>query len=369
MNIAIAGRSMNTPGGVKEYLEGLCYGLSQTELPADVKIFFLMTPKGATPKYANAVTVVRRGPENRFIWDYITLPALLARLQIDVILHVKNTIPFTVKTPGAVVVHDLLHLLQPDVYKKKDSIYMNWAMRRSLPKAKKIIAISQNTKKDLLQEIPELNEVKISVVYQDAMPQFDATVSTETIEVVRQEFNLPERFLLFTGSLSPRKNLLGLFEAFAKIQNDVPHHLVITGGKAWKEGPIHSRLQELQLEQRVHILGFVPDKNMPALYQAAEAYIYPSFYEGFGIPLLEAFAAGTPVISSNTSSLPEVGGEAALYINPKDPSDIAKKIKTLLSSSELREKLQEKGYEQRKKFSWVESSKEILQLLLSIGKI
>ncbi len=363
MNIAIAGRSMNTSGGVKEYLEGLCYGLSQLEKNSARQILFFKTPGGKKPTHAGAIKITSQAPENRLLWDHLTLPRLAKQHSADVILHVKNTIPLTVKTPSVVVVHDLIHHLHPEVFKQTDARYMQWMMKRTLPKAQHIIAISQSTKKDLLRLIPGINPEKVSVVYQAARPMFDATYTDEAVTELRQRLNLPDKFFLYTGSLSPRKNVTRLLTAFASIADKTEADIVVTGGKSWGSENIGSHVESLGVTSRVHRLGFVEDADMPLLYRAATVYVYPSLYEGFGIPLLEAMASETPVISANTSSMPEVGGDAVLYIDPTNTDQLADALFTLIDSPQLQEKYIRRGREQRKKFSWTESAKAHISIL------
>lgn len=368
MNIAIAGRSMNTPGGVKEYLEGICYGLSELELPKDIKLYFFASENGKKPSYCDNIEFISTGTKNKLLWDHITLPRLLKKYHIDVVLHVKNVVPLTVKTPSVVVVHDLLHLLQPEVYKTADSMYMQYMMKKTLPQAKKIIAVSQNTKKDLLYAIPNLTDEKVDVIYEDAMPRFDSAVSKSMKSAFQKQHNVPEKFILLTSSLSPRKNVERLLEAFSRVQNSIDHHLVVTGGKAWKQESIHAKLTELELQDRVHILGFIPDEDMATLYQLADMYVYPSLYEGFGIPVLEAFASKTPVICSNTSSIPEVAGDGAYVVNPTSVEEIADAISAVATNEQLRAELIERGSQQRQKFSWKRSSQKLLDTLITAAQ-
>ncbi|NOZ27369.1 MAG: glycosyltransferase family 4 protein [Chloroflexi bacterium] len=242
--------------------------------------------------------------------------------------------------------------------------------RRSVLRARRIIADSFSTRDDLVQtwNIPSerisVVHVGVEKVYRPAPP--------EAVEAFRRRRGLPERFVLYLGTLEPRKNVIAAVEAFARwIQatGDRTTWLILGGAKGWYYEQIFSRVQELGITDRVRFPGYIPSAELPDWYRAAEVFLYPSLYEGFGLPPLEAMACGTPVITSNTSSLPEVVGDAALKVDPHDVEAIAEALARLLEDADLRRQLREAGLERARLFSWERTARETIAAYhLALGK-
>jgi len=212
---------------------------------------------------------------------------------------------------------------------------------------------------DLLKLPPE----KVSVIYGSVEVGFGQEVPQERIDEVLERYGIRPPYFLFVGTLEPRKNVVGIVRAFSKIYRDLPHVLVLAGGAGWGEGAIDAAIDAANLDDRVIRTGYVPKRSdIEALYVAADAFVFPSLYEGFGLPILEAMACGCPVVTSNNSSLPEVGGAVAIYANPFDIDSIAEGMRDVVSSRERKYELADAGREQVKKFSWDRSAKELLQL-------
>jgi len=189
-------------------------------------------------------------------------------------------------------------------------------------------------------------------------------VSQDQIERLRQKYNLPERFVLFVGNSNPRKNLKRLIQAFdqAKTAKGLPHQLIIAGEQGWKFDRDQA-VDGIRSRDSVRFIGFVPDEDMPALYSAASLFAFPTLYEGFGIPVLEAQACGTPVLTSKCSSLPEVGGNGAFYVDPYDVESIADGLQTLLTNLEFASELVQKGLENVRRFSWESSARRLHEII------
>lgn len=229
-------------------------------------------------------------------------------------------------------------------------------------RADHFLAISEFTKRELT-EILGIPSERIDVVPCACGEHFHRITDTETLQVLREKYALPERFALFVGNTNPRKNLKRLIQAFDKAKSQgLRHHLVIAGGQGWKFDR-EKALAGIRHKESVHFIGFVPDENMPALYSAADAFLFPTLYEGFGIPVLEAQRCGTPVLTSNSSSLPEVGGNGALYVDPYDVDGMAEGICRLLTDRTLTAELTERGYQNAERFSW-QASAEILDKIV-----
>jgi glycosyltransferase involved in cell wall biosynthesis len=180
---------------------------------------------------------------------------------------------------------------------------------------------------------------------------------------IRTKYHIQQPFILSVGTVQPRKNYERLIQALAQLhQRGYTIDLVIAGGKGWLDNPIYETVQQTGMEQYVHFIGFVDDEDLPALYSAAECFAFPSLYEGFGLPVLEAMACGTPVVTSNVSSLPEVAGDAALLVDPYDTLAIVQAIRSILDDTVLRSQLVDKGYHQVGHFSWIESARKLRQI-------
>jgi len=234
-------------------------------------------------------------------------------------------------------------------------------MPRFLQAADAVIAISESTRRDAIR-LYGMDEEKIRVIYEGVSPRF-CVASPEAISVVRQKHSLPESFILSVGTIEPRKNLTSLLGAYRALKNQgAEWKLVIVGKKGWLYEGFFSRLRELGLENEVIFPGFVPDEDLPAFYSAADLFVFPSLYEGFGLPVLEAMACGAPVITSNTSSLPEVAGEAALLVDPTSVEELAGGMRRVLESKELRDELRAKGPKQAAKFRWENAARETLSV-------
>jgi len=224
-----------------------------------------------------------------------------------------------------------------------------------------VIAVSESTRRDLLAHL-KVEPERVYVVYGGVAERF-RPASLAKIQEVRARYHLPERFILTVGTIEPRKNYLRLLEAYRRLLDQGYNEgLVIVGKLGWRYKTFFQRLRELNLEQSVTLLGFVADDDLPALYSAAEIFVYPSLYEGFGLPPLEAMACGIPVVASNTSSLPEVVGDAGLLVSPYETAALAAALKKLLDDASLRAALRARGFRQAAKFRWETAARCTLEV-------
>lgn len=280
---------------------------------------------------------------------------------------VPALLPESVKT--VVTVHDLVAFLFRGIHNKKAVIIEKIFFKKMLKRARFLLAISENTKRDIVNKF-NYEEERIGVVYPSADDDFKP-IEKDSLKEFVERTKLPEKFFLAVGTLEPRKNyeklILGFYEFLKDVSAKNPgqkdYHLIIVGKEGWKFEGIYKLIEELKLKNRVHILGYLSGASIINLYNLAEAFIFPSIYEGFGIPPLEAMKCGCPVIVSNTSSIPEVVGDAGLYVNPEKPASIAGALSKIISNSDLRKKLIEQGFAQSKKFSWALSAKKLLEIL------
>lgn len=193
-------------------------------------------------------------------------------------------------------------------------------------------------------------------------------MTVQNSKLLKEKYKINKKYILFVGTLQPRKNIVRLIEAFSKIHHQQQLNLVIVGKKGWMYEEILEAPKQYGIENQIKFLEFVPDEDLSLLYKNALCFVLPSLYEGFGLPVLEAMTQGCPVITSNVSSLPEAGGDAALYVDPEDVDDIAAKMQSLVKDEELRKTLIEKGYKQVKKFSWEKAARETLKVLEEVGE-
>lgn len=259
-------------------------------------------------------------------------------------------------------VHDLIAFLYPKQHNKKAVLTEKLTLKRASRKAYKLLSVSENTKKDLIKQF-NLRDRDIAIIPNAASDAF-GIIEPEKCKSLSNKYNLPKTFIFSVGTLEPRKNYPALLEAYAKIKpyhSDV--HLVIAGKKGWLSDSIFKTVDTLKLNDKVHFLGYVDERDLAILYNLAHLFVYPSLYEGFGIPPLEAMKCGCPVITSNTSSLPEVVGDAALCVNPHDPSAIADAIHNVLKNPTLLNSLIKKGLERHTRFSWDLSARKLLAII------
>lgn len=291
---------------------------------------------------------------NRLTWVQFVLPFQLHKEKID-ILHCPAYIAplFTFFTKTIITIHDMSTFLFPKRFTLAHNLYYYIFVPLSCWKAKKIIAVSENTKKDIIK-IFKIPASKIEVIYEGIEPIYHP---------VERDNSLPYPYLLFCGTLEPRKNISTLLDAFSLIKDKIKEYkLVIVGKKGWLYQEIFEKVKKLKLEDRVIFKGYLQTQQLPSVYSNASLFIYPSFYEGFGFPPLEAMACGVPVITSNTSSLPEVCGDAGIMINPENPFEIAQKIIEVINDKKLKEEMIKKGFQQVKKFQWEKAAFNTLKL-------
>jgi glycosyltransferase involved in cell wall biosynthesis len=253
--------------------------------------------------------------------------------------------------PTVLTVHDMIFKLFPEHQKRLNFWYLNATMPLYCRRANAIVTVSESSKRDIVAHYG-LDPAKVTVVYEAASPEFGPLASADVAEA-RRRYGLPERFAIHVGTIEPRKNLTRLVEALQRLREGgltVP--LLVVGGKGWLYEDFFQRLERLEMRDAVHFPGYVPSADLPLLYNAATMAVMPSVYEGFGLPVLEAMACGTPVVSSEASSLPELGGRAARYFNPYDVEAIAATIRMVWLDQDLRADMRQQSLVQADKFSW-----------------
>lgn len=266
---------------------------------------------------------------------------------VDLFHATEHLLPRLKHTRSVFTLHDLIFQFDPDSHKPLNIAFLKTMMPRFLKAADAIIAVSECSKRDAMR-LYNIPAKKIHVIDEGVDPKFTPMTDPDRLSQVRAKYHLPDRFILHVGTIEPRKNLPLLFEVAAQIKE----HVVVAGKLGWLTDPILAKVKELGVEDRVTFTGFVADDDLPALISAATVLAMPSKYEGFGLPILEAMACGTPVVASNAASLPEVGGDAVLYAWPDDVRSWTSLLTLALDDLELRGWLRQKGLRQAAKFRW-----------------
>jgi glycosyltransferase involved in cell wall biosynthesis len=302
----------------------------------------------------------------KLIWPNFTLPDKAAADRFDL---VHCTTPYgtfrKTKYKKIITICDVTPLLFPETHGRMNVWHHRFVLPAILKQADHIITISESSKKDIMRcfKVPE-EKITVTLLAADKSFQPAPTViPTDDIA------NLPRPYILNVGTLEPRKNLEGLLRAFATARRKgVSHSLVITGARGWGRSPLAGLIQELALDDAVIFTGFVDDTDLPHLYAGADFFVYPSLYEGFGLPILEAMSCGTPVITSNVSSMPEVAGKAALLVDPRSQAELASAISRLAGDPDLRETMSHLGIKHAAQFSWCKTVHETLAVYESVLK-
>jgi len=297
------------------------------------------------------------------LWTHLRLSLEMVLRAPDVLFVPAHVLPLLHPKHNVVTVHDLGYLHYPEAHPQWDRWYLRWSTLHNVHHACRVIADSEATKRDLIEYCGAPAD-KIQVIYPGHDPAFVPERSPSRLEAVREQYGLPGDYVIHVGTCQPRKNLGTLLDAFSVVCRQHPHlHLALVGKKGWLFEPLLARTQQLGIQRQVHFTGYAPRADLPALLTAARAFLMPSLYEGFGLPVLEAMACETAVICSNASSLPEVAGDAALLVDPHDSAAWAVALERVLTDEPLRTELVERGLRQVGRFSWAECARQTLAVL------
>ena len=290
-------------------------------------------------------------PAVRIAWEQTVLPRQLAGLKPrpDLLHGLAYALPVAWAGPGVVTIYDLSFLRFPKAFNLTNRIYLTATTRATARRARRILTISEHARRDIVRFL-SVPEQRVDVTYPAAEERY-RLLPTPAVEAFRVARGLPKSFIFAVGTLEPRKNLVGLLHAHARLRRPrVP--LYVAGGTGWRFGPIFDTVHQLGLQDDVHFLGFVPEDELPLWYNAARLFAFPSLYEGFGLPVLEAMACGTPVVTSTAASLPEVAGQAAVLIPPQDTTRLAQEMERVLDDPQRQMEMRAAGCIQASRFSW-----------------
>lgn len=350
------------PGGIGTYARSLIPAMTDQDPGLEVTLFHARFPGAVPERWMRRFWVEELPSGIRLLyprWNLTGRPGLPAALSSLDVLHAPS--PASVPPAGAeqrlvVTVHDLAFLVTPQFFPRDWRTVFRLGLRAAVRRADAIITPSRNTAEDLLSRT-HVDPAKVHVI-----PLAAAGVASSEDDDVLSRLKIHPPYLLFVGTLEPRKNLVRLIRAYRRAAaSGIPHSLVLTGPLGWHHQQLHRELA-LRGPGEVVLTGTVPEVDLDPLYRNASGFVYPALYEGFGLPILEAMARGVPVITSNTSSLPEVAGEAALGIDPRSVREIAAAIEALTTDAVLAQKLATRGRARADRFSWEETARQTLQV-------
>lgn len=344
------------PGGIGRYTQELTRALQAQEVP------LTLLHAGRKREFLkNAVSL----PGSRFLPGLLTVGQVEIgwvgkREKLSLIHDPVGVMPlFLTGARKIVTIHDVVPYIYPETSTKLDKLIYHYWLPLAVRRLDAIITVSEQSKQDIIRYLP-VNEEDVVVIPEAAGSSY-RLMNPIDVKPVLNRYGIDFPYILYVGSLESRKNLPRLLEAFARVRTQHPDwKLVIVGARKWKFSSIFETVKRLELEPFVHFTGYVEEEHLPAIYNGADLFVFPSLYEGFGLPVLEAMASGTPVITSNCSSLPEVAGDAAILIDPYDIQAMADAIQQVLSDPSLAATLRVKGLARAKTFSWKRTAEETI---------
>lgn len=364
MRIAFDGTTL-CPGrtGVGYYTEHLLHHLAE-EADADEIVVISNRPIDTTRPLPPRVAVAagrRRLP--RVVWMQAAVPRLLRRLQPDVVHFTNGMLPVASAVPTVVTIHDMSLTLYPRYHPARRVLLNRPLVNVAARRADAIITVSQSARRDIVR-LYGIAPERVHVVHEAAAPNFQPIVDRALLARVRASYRLPERFILYVGTIEPRKNLPALIDAFAARRRDggLARHLVCVGPYGWLSRGIERRIEQLGIRDAVQFTGYVPFEDLPALYSLADLFVFPSLYEGFGLPVVEAMACGTPVITGKVAALAEVAGGAVHHVERLDAECIGEALAALARNRERRDELRLLGLRRSQQFSWRHAARETLDI-------
>jgi glycosyltransferase involved in cell wall biosynthesis len=367
--------------GISRYTYQLLDGLSRIENGIESDITFSAFINGAERKDAAASAVGQAGriqliaarantsgPLGRIAWEQFKLPGQLSQIRANVFHAPANVLPRSVPCASVLTVHDLAFMRHPEFFRPTRRYYQRTLTRRSANAATVIVAVSEHTKRDLVEYF-RIDPAKIRVIYNSIAPDFQP-VDPATIARFRAEKGLPERYLLYLGTVEPRKNLATLVTAYARLREQMGAEtppLILAGAKGWYYEPLFRRVRELGVDRDVTFVGYVSREEQPLWYAGAAVFVYPSLYEGFGMPIVEALGCGTPTITSNTSSMPEAAGALATLTPPQDAEALARAMYYMLYDDALRARTRSEGPQWARQFSLERMARQYIEVYTEVA--
>jgi glycosyltransferase involved in cell wall biosynthesis len=355
----LSGREGYRRAGIHHYISQLLGNLSYGESELRFTVFTNNRAElGRLPKERVVSTIwPTHRPIARIMWEQLAWPLAAIRHKVDLLHSMAFVTPLVRLSPAVVTVYDLSFIHHPQRYPALKRVYLTSQTRRSCQEAERVMTISESGRQDVHRYygIP-LDQID---VVRPGVSQIFTPRNGAEVEAFRNREKLARRFILHVGTLQPRKNIEVLLDAFAQLRR-TDLELILVGGKGWSYQSIFNRVEELGLVDKVRFPGYVSDADLPLWYNAADVLVFPSVHEGFGLPVIQSMACGTPVIAAKTSAIPEAAGSAALFFEPHDVSALAEHIAAILDDRQIADTMRQRGLEQACEFSWQKAGQQLL---------
>jgi glycosyltransferase involved in cell wall biosynthesis len=366
LRIAIDAHSVGAGlGGNESYATNLIEALAEIDPINNYTLF--VTRDEAVKRFRNRwpnFAVRSTLPHTPLVRIPLTLSAELRRHPVDV-LHVQFTSPPFPPCPVVVSIHDLSFEHLPETFNRRSRAQLRLTVRRSARNARRVLALSEHARQDIISTY-KISPKRVTAIPIGTAPHFRPVTDEKELQLVRHTYGIAGNYILSVGSIQPRKNLGRLAQAYARLRNRLPEkelpQLVIVGKRAWLYRETLREIEQLRTGDCVIITGYVPERDLPALYSGATCFVYPSYFEGFGLPPLEAMKCGAPVITGDRTSLPEVVGDAGVLVDPFDVDAIASAIHSVVTDSKLRSELKSRSLNRARMFDWRETAKRTLEV-------
>ncbi len=361
MRIGVMLRALVERGGISVYTMNILKNLLEIDKNNQYILFYQgKKRKTSFSGYPNVEEQWINVPY-KILWDQVFIPFLAVRAGIDLLFNPKFSVPFI--SPGKIVMvlHGTQNYVYPEFYKLRDVLYLKLMMPLYLRKATKTIVVSEKSKEDIVK-FTGVNKSKVIVVHLAAEDIFNESVDPVFVERVKAKYDLPSPYILHVGVIYPGKNIERVIQVFAKIAKKFPHKLVLAGGFKWRDDSVFNLIEKLNLKDKIIMVKWISHSELRVFYNLADLLIFPSFYESFGMPVLEAMACGCPVVTSSTGSMPEIVEDAALMVDPTNVDQIYRAMVRVLEDRALKAKLIRAGLARFKKFSWEKSARETLSV-------
>lgn len=355
--------------GIGTYIRNLVKQLAR--LDQDTEYVLLARPNDAVSLHTlgeNFRAVVETSGHYS-LTEQLKIPLALRRERVELFHAPHYVLPWLVPCPSVVTIHDCIHLMFPQYLPNRLALrYARTSITSAARRANRILTVSESSKRDILRFV-DVDASRIHVIHNAFDERFATDPPESHVVRVRERYQLQNDFVLYAGNVKPHKNLERLIEAFHLVRARGLDHLklVLIGDEISRYAALRRAVHRHQLHAYVRFLGFVPEETLTVMYRLAAAFVFPSLYEGFGLPPLEAMASGTPVVTSNVSSLPEVAGDAAVLVDPYEPEAIADGMERVLTDQDLRRKLRERGLKRSREFSWESSARRVREIYQVIG--
>lgn len=359
-------------GGAETYTRNLVKWLTTVDTQNTYSIFINKESVGIFESLAPGITVIpcpikATSRFVRILWEQCVLPFQVRSHKIDVLLSTGLTSPFFCPATSILVIYDLQHINQPQNFSRLYLLFLKSIIYASAKSADGIVTLTDHVKNDILKFYHVPSE-RIAVSHLGVDRELFGAQQSQVTVAMRQRYGLPERYLLYAASSLPHKNHPRLFAALKCAKKQIPDlKLVLIGARDKGEEVLVREIRRQGLQDDVVLLGWIPFEDVPLIYRGCEAFVFPTLHEGFGLPVVEAMACGVPVICSRIEPLPEVAGDAALFVDPRDPEDIGKAIVSLLSDPAARAEWVQKGFERAKEFTWEATATRTLAFITSMA--